>query len=752
MFIERNFAEFVVFKEDSILTALNKINANRSRLIFAVSESGVLEGILTDGDFRRWITSTKKIDVNVSIESIVNKDFCAAHIDSKLGELEKLFSKVIRVVPLINDNFQLVGVALPWRKKINIGTKTISEDSPVFIIAEIGNNHNGSIDLAKNLVDEAIKSGADCAKFQMRDLNSLYMNFGSSIDASIDLGAQYTLDLLSKMQLSDLEMMEIFDYCNDKGIIPLCTPWDLSSLSKLENYGMLAYKISSADFTNYELIEAVAASGKPMICSTGMSTEQEVLDGITLIQSTGIPYVLLHCNSTYPAPFKDVNLNYIKHLKEISGGLVGYSGHERNIHVAIAAVAVGAKVIEKHFTLDNLMEGNDHKVSLTPQEFSNMVEGIRQVEESIGSDIKRELSQGEMMNRENLAKSLIASIDIPAGTVISDEMIDVKSPGQGLQPNRKVDLLGKTISSDKMAGDFFYDSDLGESKVQARNYQFESKWGIPVRYHDLDYLTSLTNPDLVEIHLSYKDMELDFTDYIKHPYDLDLIVHAPELFAGDLTLDLCSQNQECREKSIIELQKVIDLTKKLTPFFSKAKCTQIVTNVGGHSNDRHIDASKLDDIYGLLEMSLSNLDTSGVEIIPQTMPPFPWHFGGQQFHNLFIDAENIVRFCEKNKMRICLDLSHTKLACNYFKWSFSDFVKKVGPYAAHLHIADASGVDGEGLQIGNGDIDWKNLWKSINLNAKSASLIPEIWQGHKDNGSGMWIALDKLEKISRGIN
>ena len=151
-------------------------------------------------------------------------------------------------------------------------------------------------------------------------------------------------------------------------------------------------------------------------------------------------------------------------------------------------------------------------------------------------------------------------------------------------------------------------------------------------------------------------------------------------------------------------------------------------------------------------MSLSNLDMSGVEIIPQTMPPFPWHFGGQQFHNLFIDAENIVRFCEKNKMRICLDLSHTKLACNYFKWSFSDFVKKVGPYAAHLHIADASGVDGEGLQIGNGDIDWKNLWKSINLNAKSASLIPEIWQGHKDNGSGMWIALDKLEKISRGIN
>jgi sialic acid synthase SpsE/sugar phosphate isomerase/epimerase len=748
MIIERNFAEFVVFKEDSILTALNKINANRSRLIFAVSESGILEGILTDGDFRRWITSTVNIDVNVSIESIVNNDFCSAHIDSKLTEIDKLFSKKITVIPLVNDNFQLVGVALPWRTRFDIGKKTISEDSPVFIIAEIGNNHNGSLNLAKKLVDEAIKSGADCAKFQMRDLESLYINFGNTKDASIDLGTQYTLDLLSKMQLSDEEMVEIFNYCNDKDIIPLCTPWDLNSLAKLENYGMLAYKVSSADFTNYELIEAVAATGKPMICSTGMASEREVLEGISLIQSTGAPHVLLHCNSTYPAPFKDVNLNYIRHLKKSSGGLVGYSGHERDINVAVAAVAVGAKVIEKHFTLDNLMEGNDHKVSLMPKEFSLMVEGIRQVEEAMGFNVKRELSQGEMMNRENLAKSLVAAINISAGSVVTEEMITIKSPGQGLQPNRKKELLGKTVFLDKQVGDFFYNSDLGEDKIIPRDYQFKFKWGVPARYHDLNHLITLSNFDLVEIHLSYKDMELDFSDYLKDSYDMDLIVHAPELFAGDLTLDLCSENQTYRDKSIIEMQRVIDLTRKLTPYFSKAKRTRIVTNVGGYTNDRHVDASKLETLYRLLENSLDQLDMTGVEVIPQTMPPFPWHFGGQQFHNLFMDPENIALFCKKNNMRICLDLSHSKLACNYFKWSFSDFVKKVGPFTSHLHIADASGVDGEGLQIGDGDIDWSGLWEIINLYATNTSFIPEIWQGHKDNGSGMWKALAKLEGIS----
>ena len=173
----------------------------------------------------------------------------------------------------------------------------------------------GEISLAKKLVDYCIYAGADCAKFQMRDLDSLYHNQGDSNDTSENLGTQYTLDLLSKFQLTNKELFNVFDYCKEKGIIPLCTPWDKKSLEKLENYGMSAYKIASADLTNHKLIREIAETGKPIICSTGMSSQQEIQETIQLLERTGCPFAMLHCNSTYPAPYEDINLNFIHKLK-----------------------------------------------------------------------------------------------------------------------------------------------------------------------------------------------------------------------------------------------------------------------------------------------------------------------------------------------------------------------------------------------------------------------------------------------------
>lgn len=278
-------------------------------------------------------------------------------------------------------------------KPVQISSFTISETSPVFVIAEIGINHNGSLELAKQLVDQAIWAKADCVKFQMRDLKKLYQNAGNPDDYSEDIGSQYILDMLSRSQLSREEMFEIFDYCRAKGICPLCSPWDLASFSALEDYGIEGYKIASADLTNHELIEAVARTGKGMLVSTGMSTESEIGETVALLQAIDSPYVLLHCVSTYPAAFKDVNLQYFTRLKELGNCPVGYSGHERGYYVALAAVAKGAKVIEKHFTLDKNMDGNDHKVSLLPEEFKAMVEGIRQIEAAQGIGDRRLMSQ-----------------------------------------------------------------------------------------------------------------------------------------------------------------------------------------------------------------------------------------------------------------------------------------------------------------------------------------------------------------------
>ncbi|AGX86148.1 N-acetylneuraminate synthase family protein [Candidatus Symbiobacter mobilis] len=753
MIIEKSFGKLVVFKEDSLLNALNKINSNKSRVVFVVSENGALEGALTDGDFRRWITSSLDVNLDVPVSRVMNSRIQWANVDAPARHIQAMLNSRVVAVPLVDAHMRLAAVALHVLREMDLDGRMLSEHAPAFLIAEIGNNHNGSLERALALVDAAVEAGADCAKFQMRDLKSLYRNAGNSNDDSSDLGDQYTLDLLSRFQLTDEELFTAFDHCRQKGILPLCTPWDHASLRKLESYGLPAYKIASADFTNFDLIDAIAATGKPMICSTGMSSEKEINEGVRHLQAIGAQFVLLHCNSTYPAPFKDVNLSYMQHLRELSEGLVGYSGHERGIHVVMAAIALGAKVIEKHFTLDKSLEGNDHKISLLPHEFSEMVTGVRQIEEALGHFGDRTVSQGEMINRETLAKSLTAAQDIPAGSCITEEMITVRSPGHGLQPNRKMDLIGVVLRRDKKAGDYFYPSDLGEGQVIVRNYDFgERSWGIPVRYHDLQQMSSLSNPTLLEIHLSYKDMALDFRKYFSEALDLELVVHAPELFAGDHTLDLCSPDSDYLDRSIRELQRVIVLTRELTPFFKRTSKPCIVVNVGGFSKNRHLNADECSVMYSRLIVSLSKLDCDGVEVIPQTMPPFPWHFGGQQFHNLFVDAESIVDFCKKSGMRVCLDLSHSKLACNHLKYSFARFLEQVLPYSAHLHIADAAGVDGEGLQIGDGDIDWKEFWILFGHHAHaSVTFIPEIWQGHKNDGAGAWRALERLESIAKAV-
>lgn len=745
MIIDKDFADYIVFSEDCISRALKKIGKNQHRFIIAVNQSGVIEGIMTDGDFRRWVVEQKDVSLSQPVSKVINRHYEFAYITDSPESIKKRLTKKIEVVPLVDKQYRLVALARKRESDLVVGHFKITEDSPVFIIAEIGNNHNGSLDTAKRLIDEAINSGADCVKFQMRDMETLYKNNGRADDESADLGAQYTLDLLSKFQLTKEQMAEAFDYCKEKGGMPLCTPFDQVSLAYLEEYGMPAYKVASADLTNHDLLRAVAETGKPLICSTGMSTEAEIIKAVEVLKKYGSQYVLLLCNSTYPAPFKDINLNYLDRLKEIGNCFVGYSGHERGISVPLAAVGKGAKVIEKHFTLDREMEGNDHKVSLLPEEFRYMVTGVREVEQAMGTKGERQITQGEMMNREVLGKSLIINCALLRGEYITQEMVEIKSPGNGLSPYRKNELIGKRAKHDFKAGDFFFPSDLEQNEIEPRTYSFNRPFGIPVRYHDFLEMMPLSNFDLVEFHLSYKDMIVDINEIFTSSYNLDFVVHSPELFAGDHILDLCSFDEVYRRRSVKELQKVINITRALKEFFPRTKCPQIVVNVGGATQHAHLQPLTRQKYYHKLIESLDELDSAGVEIIPQTMPPFPWHFGGQRYQNLFMDPHETASFCAEQGIRICLDISHSKLACNYFKWSFSEFIEIVGKYVAHLHIVDADGFDSEGLQVGEGAIDFLSLARDLDSHAPSASFIPEIWQGHKNKGEGFWVALDRLE-------
>ena len=244
-----------------------------------------------------------------------------------------------------------------------------------FIISEIGNNHNGSFEKAIQMIDDSIEIGVDCVKFQMRHIDEVYRSRSLKKDGE-DLGTEYVIDLLKRFELSLEEHRKISEYCSQKEILYMCTAWDAKSVDVLETFGISAYKVASADLTNMPLLDKLSLTEKPLILSTGMSKENEIQKTVSFLNSKNVSFALLHCNSTYPAPLHDINLNWMSKLKEIHP-ITGYSGHERGINVSLGAVALGANIIERHYTLDRKMEGPDHAASLLKNEFTALVKGIR---------------------------------------------------------------------------------------------------------------------------------------------------------------------------------------------------------------------------------------------------------------------------------------------------------------------------------------------------------------------------------------
>ena len=628
--------------------------------------------------------------------------------------------------------------------RIRIGNRSIGDGRPCYVIAEVGNNHNGDFDRAIALVDAAVAAGADCAKFQMRKLDEVYR--ASSLSGKDDdLAVEYTLDLLRRFELTTEQQRRVAAYCASKDIQYLCTPWDASSVATLETFGVQAYKVASADLTNLPLLAKLAATGKTLIVSTGMSTSEEIRAAAKFLDGRSAPYVLLHCQSTYPAALHNIHLRFMETLREIHP-FVGYSGHERGIAVSIGAVAMGAILIERHITLDREMEGPDHAASLEPEEFKALVSGIREVEAARGEKLaERALSQGELINRENLAKSLVAARDIAAGTVVGESDVAVKSPGQGLSPLKMPALIGRRLNRAMARDDYFFQSDLDNGTATARRYRFDRPWGVPVRYHDTQRFLEICQPDIIEFHLSYSDMERDPAAYLSGTYDLGFVVHAPELFAGSKLMDLATADEGLRRYSLEQTQAVIDITRGLKKFFPRTKRPPIVANIGGFTMDEPLSPERKAECYRIFAASLAELDLDGVELIPQTMAPFPWHFGGQRHQNIFIFPEESAAFCARHGLRMCVDISHTKLAANHFGFDFAQGLAQLGPHTAHLHFGDAKGLDGEGLQVGEGEIDFDEVGRVLREHAPAASFIPEIWQGHKNMGEGFWTALERLE-------
>lgn len=315
----------------------------------------------------------------------------------------------------------------------------------VFIIAEAGVNHNGDIKTAKRLIDIAADAGADAVKFQTFKAEKLVCRNARKATYQLETTNQEEsqFDMLKKLELTPHMHEVLIEYCRDKEILFMSTPFDVESLHYLIECGITIIKLSSGEITNYPLLRETGRIGKKVILSTGMSSMDEVKEAVDILRKAGADDItLLHCNTQYPTPMADVNLLAMVSMGQQLGLPTGYSDHTEGIEIPIAATALGAVVIEKHFTLDKRMAGPDHKASLDPDELKRMVEGIRKVEWALGDGVKR-LSESEKENVGVSRKSIVATADVKKGERFTEKNLATKRPGTGINPMRWDELIGR---------------------------------------------------------------------------------------------------------------------------------------------------------------------------------------------------------------------------------------------------------------------------------------------------------------------
>ncbi len=333
---------------------------------------------------------------------------------------------------------------------IKIDDKVIGKGYPTYIVAELGVNHNGNMELVKELIDKASEAGVDAIKFQKFKTESLVTKNAPKAkyqEVTTD-AAESQFDMLKRLELSENSLQELYNYAKFKGIEAFATPFDDESVDFLYNLGIKAYKVGSGDITNIPMLKKIAKKGLPVILSAGMSTLGEIEDALDAIRSEGNDkIVLMHCTSNYPTNEEDVNLKAMNTMMTAFQIPTGYSDHTMGTAVSIAAVARGAVIIEKHFTLDRSLPGPDHSASLEPKELKELVEGIRAVERALGSPIKKP-NKSELEVKYVAQKSIVAAMEIKKGEIITEEMLTVKRPGGGIKPKYLQFVVGREAKVD----------------------------------------------------------------------------------------------------------------------------------------------------------------------------------------------------------------------------------------------------------------------------------------------------------------
>lgn len=616
-----------------------------------------------------------------------------------------------------------------------------------YVVAEIGINHNGDFNTARDLIIAANNAGVDAVKFQLRDLDEIYTKDILDDPNSAEWNFEYIVPILKESQFSIEEMKELVYYTKAYGMECIITPFDKKSVKICaEELHVDAFKIGSMDMTNYKLIEQCHEYGIPIIISTGMWTEQEIEDAKVQYALRGMEdgdYFLLLANSTYPTPYESINLEFLNKLKKIHP-FIGYSGHERGTFIPVAAAAIGARIIEKHITFDRNQKGPDHKASMLPEEFNEMVDSLRKLEKAVGSN--KVVNNAEQLAKQTFVRAAYARYDLKEGHVLELEDLEFKVPGKGILMHEIDKYIAKPLLHPVKKGSYLTPNDFFEL-IPIETWtlpKFSKDWGVKCRFHDYDEYSKLNSP-VIEFHMSETDLNVEFNRV--NPVS-QLIVHAPEVFDKQL-VDICSTNRDVLNGSIDLLQRSIDKTLKLGKGFRDRP--KFVVHLGGMSLDDVFNGGNQMMYRAIDNFKKLKFNPDDIEILPENLPPRPWYLGGQYFQYGFMEAEHMIAFCKFFDLNMTLDVCHAALHCNHNHTSLDEYVKKLLDISSHFHLSDAIGIDGEGVQIGEGTINFESLMAVLKQKNGPFSWVTEIWSAHVNHGAGCRQSMHSLGQYNHII-
>jgi N-acetylneuraminate synthase len=599
------------------------------------------------------------------------------------------------------------------------------------IIAEIGINHDGDIKKAKNLIDASYKSNANAIKFQYRNLNNSYS------EGAKEIGDEMLSKEINRNFLSPNNIVKLSKYGASLGLKVGISFFDKKDI--LDFGGEIKifdfFKTPSVELNNSELIVALLELNKHLYISLGAHDETEVVRALQNLPKGG--WTPMHCISNYPVTLDNAQLGYIKYLQKKWGVNVGYSSHDDDWEVCLLAMHMGVTVIERHITLDRGANGLDHSSSSTPDHFKKMAKFFTAMAALRTGNSPKLANQGELLNKQNLGRSYYVTEDVLKGDNLQFSDLEYRSPHTGLDKTNINKYINRPLKVSLLKGQVVTKSlfEIVEPiSKKVINTAKEMKLSIPVRIHDYKKISTLFPIGSFEFHLSFDEVlsDIDLTIFDKkNSYS----IHLPDYINPTQLMDPFSEEKKQREASLFILERTVQFAEKL-----QALTNSSVPIVGSFSIVHRDREGFFEDHASLLKVYLDR----GVDVLPQWLPPIAWYFGGSVDLEVMNQLDD-VDYLKKYDLGVCMDVCHLILGRNKYDFSADTIIGELKDNIRHIHIADAIGIDGEGLAIGDGNPENMELFKDL-LRYDCMKVI-EVWQGHLNNGQGFRQALVTLTEM-----